>query len=565
MKKIFSTILAAVALSSCVDTVILPENKTLDDDFWQKKSEVESVVATAYAQLRDGGTAVGSVSFQRNIIVWSDFRSDEMILANDFKNKPGIYENLQEIQGMQIQPNNSFTQWFPLYSCINYCNLVLEKGENVMTIDPDYTEGDWLANKAQVTALRALCYFYLVRVFRDVPVTPHAYLNSSEDMQLAQSAPADVLEMCINDLKAVVNDAPANNAYNDTRDRAYFNRDGINALLADIYLWRASVNHSAEDYQACIDCCDKVIAEKKRTHAFSRFDRDQLEADFYLSAPAEMYSAIFGMSGQNAEESIFELQYTANNVKNTALNQLYYGYSNEKSGYGYIKATATYGDYSAASSTPNVFKNLEDQRFWESCYNANEGLEQHGIRKFVATSGRGSDKTADKAPTNQNTAFNNWIVYRLTDVMLMKAEALVQIGKSEDAFQLVKVVNDRAINNNETYALKYSTYEDRMEQLVLMERGRELCFEGKRWFDLMRYNYRHVEGVDYTKKLSELGGSFVAISPEFYEIALNKYTSQAAMKAKMPSEPYLYMPLNEEELKVNSLLVQNPAYKSKSK
>ena len=40
MKKILSIIFASVALSSCVDTVILPDNKTVDDDFWQKKSEV---------------------------------------------------------------------------------------------------------------------------------------------------------------------------------------------------------------------------------------------------------------------------------------------------------------------------------------------------------------------------------------------------------------------------------------------------------------------------------------------------------------------------------------------
>lgn len=556
-------ILAAVAMSSCVDTVILPENKTLDEDFWQKKDEVESVVATAYAQLRDGGTDAGTPSFQRNIVVWSDFRSDEMTLANNFKTKPGIYIALQEIQGMQIQPNNTFTTWYPLYSCINYCNLVLEKGANVMNIDPDYTEGDWLANKAQVTALRALCYFYLVRVFRDVPVTPHAYLNSSEDLELAASAPAEVLQKCIDDLKSVINDAPAGNAYNDSRDRAYLNRDGINALLADIYLWRASVNHSQEDYQACVDCCDKVIAEKRKNHTFSRFDRDQTEKDYYLAPANTFYTDVFGMQGQNSEESIFELQYNQNNVSNLALSQLYYGYANEKSGYGYIKATKYYGTV-GATSVQHVFKNTDDIRFWESCYNANEALDEYPIRKFVATSSA-SGKEAQKVPANQNTRLNNWIVYRLADVMLMKAEALVQLGNDDEAFLLVKAVNDRAIDNTTANALKQSTYQDRMEQLVLMERGRELCFEGKRWFDLMRYNYRHVEGVDYTKKMSELGGSYVAISPEFYEIALSKYTSQAAMKAKMPSEPYLYMPINEEELKNNSLLVQNPGYKASSK
>lgn len=564
MKKIFSIIFAAVALSSCVDTVILPENKTLDEDFWKKKSEVESVVATAYSQLRDGGTDVGSVSFQRNIIVWSDFRSDELVVANDFKSNNSLTEALAEIYSMQIQPNNTFIRWSPLYSCINYCNLVLEKGEDVMKYDPDYTSGDWKANKAQVTALRAYCYFTLVRVFRDVPVTPHAYLKSSEDLTLAQSSPAEVLQKCIDDLKSVENDAPTTNAYSDARDRGYFNRDGIDALLADIYLWRASVNHSTEDYQEAVNYCDKIIAAKKAAHTFSRFDKDQTEKDYYLADYNDMYDDLFSITGQNAEESILELQYKENNVSNNALMQLYYGYSKNNSGYGYLKATGTYGDYNAGSTQPNVFKNTEDQRLWEWTYNVNEGLDQHQVRKFVAANGRG-EKTTDKFVSGMSNYARNWIIYRLTDIMLMKAEALVQLGQPEAAFNLVKAVNDRAINDNTTYALKYSVYQDKMEQLVLMERGRELCFEGKRWFDLMRYNYRHMNGVDYTKKLSELGGSYVNNSDEFYEIALNKYTSQSAMKAKMPSEPYMYLPIHEDELEINNLLIQNPVYKSSSK
>lgn len=563
MKKIFSIILSAIALSSCVDTVILPENKTLDEDFWQKKSETESLVATAYAQLRDGGTDVGSASFMRNSIVWGSFRSDELMIAGDFKSTNAVKDQLGEIYTMQIQPNNSFTKWNALYSCINYCNLILEKGEGVMKFDPDYTQGDWLANKAQVTALKAFCYFYLVRVFRDVPVTPHAYLMSSDDLKLEQTAPAKVLQMCIDDLKSVVNDAPTNNAYDDARDRGYFNRDGINALLADIYLWRASVNHDAADYQTCVEYCDKVIAAKKSAHTFSRFDKDQTEKDYYLAEAKRMYNDIFGFDGQNSEESIFEIQYKENGVTNTALSQLYYGYSKNNSGYGYLKTTGTYGDSNPAANTPNLFKNTKDQRLWDFSYNANEGIDQHGVRKFISRSTSEVGK-AEKA-TNGITVQSNWIVYRLTDIMLMKAEALIQLDQPEDAFNLIKAVNDRAVDNDASVALKYSTYQDKMETLLLQERARELCFEGKRWFDLMRYNYRHVDGVDYTKTLVELNGSFVANSAEFFEIALSKYTSTAAMKAKMPSEPYLYMPINEDELKFNSKLIQNPVYKSSSK
>lgn len=553
-------------MTSCVDTIILPENKTLDEDFWKKKSEVESVVATAYSQLRDGDKGIGDPSFQRNIVVWSDFRSDEMVIASDFKTMNKVREYLTQIYSMQIQPNNTFTTWSPLYSCINYCNLVLEKGESVMNYDPDYTIGDWNANKAQVTALRAYCYFTLVRVFRDVPVTPHAYFNSSEDLTVEQSAPSVVLQQCIDDLKSVVNDAPTNNAYGDSRDRGYFNKDGINALLADIYLWRAAVNHDANDYQECINYCDKVIAAKKASHVIRPFDKDQTEKPYYLATYDNMYDDIFGQRGQNSEESIMELQYNENAFTNNVIMNLYYGYNGNKSGYGYFKATTAYG--STGLSKTDIFKASEDQRLWESTYNSTS--EQYAIRKFVAPLGR-TTNTKEEYQGSMTNWTKNWIIYRLTDIMLMKAEALVELGKNEgddqknrDAFDIVKFVNDRAMTTT-TRFISYDTYKDKMEQLVMDERARELCFEGKRWFDLMRYNYRHINGVDYTKKLSELGGQFVANSDEFFEIALNKYTSTNAMKAKMPSEPYMYMPLNEEELQVNKKLIQNPVYKATSK
>ena len=134
--------LASVAMVSCVDTVILPDNKTVDDDFWQKKSEVDAVVSTAYAQLRDE-TAI------RNMIVWGDFRSDELNMTTGLPTGAAYRTALQQIYSLNIETENAFTSWYPFYSAINYCNLVLEKAENVIAVDPDYTRGDYEANKAQ--------------------------------------------------------------------------------------------------------------------------------------------------------------------------------------------------------------------------------------------------------------------------------------------------------------------------------------------------------------------------------------------------------------------------------
>ena len=562
-------------LASCVDTVILPDNKTVDEDYWQKKSEVDALVATAYAQLRDAAAL-------RNMIVWGDFRSDELVVTSTLPSSAAYKTALAQIYSLNIETENAFTSWYPFYSAINYCNLVLEKAESVIAVDPDYTRGDYEANKAQMLALRAFCYFYLTKVFHDIPVAPHAYLNSSDDLNAQQANPDSVLTMCINDLKEAANYAISGSTYGDWRDKGYLNQDGINATLADIYLWRASINRDAGDYEACVEYCDKVIKAKKDAYEqfgnHRRWGADDEKKDYYLASYDDMYSDLFGQSGQNADESIFELQFRSSNVTNTGLDQMYFRYSNSSSnGYGYLKASSMFGKVDATGN--GVWNNSVDQRLYEFLYDAtSSSVEQFGVRKFVSTISAGTGNTADTRRDTRSAFYQNWIFYRLTDVMLMKAEALVQLyelgGKAEgdtrneEAFAICQFVNDRALSdaNKSSYTMKYSTYRDKMEQLVLAERARELCFEGKRWFDLMRYNYRHTATkADLTKKLSDKGYTVVANSNEFFELALRKYAVPSAMMAKLRDERYLYMPINQDEVEINTSLVQNPVYQSSAK
>ena len=572
MKKIFSIILASIAMTSCVETVILPDNKTVDDDYWQKKSEVDAIVSTAYAQLR-------SADAIRNLIVWGDFRSDELVINPSVPASSAYKTALAQIYSLNIDPTNAFTSWYPFYSAINYCNLVLEKAEGVISIDPDYTRGEYEANKAQVLALRAYCYFTLLRVFHDIPVTPHAYLNSSDDMNAEQQAPSYVIDMCINDLNEALKYAVAGNTYemNAWRNKGYFNRDGINALLADIYLWRASINRDANDYEACVQHCNNIINAKKSAYETENALRDDEKKDYYLAESDVMYNRLFGQTGQNADESIFEVQFRLSSVQNIGLDQMFYRIQNNtRFNFGYLKAALKYG---AVDNTGNgVWINDKDQRLYEYLYSANSsGVEQFEIRKYIANATAGK-WTSTSRDANHNI-LANWIVYRLTDVMLMKAEALVQLynlgGKdaedtrNEEAFKICQFVNSRALPKDDgsykkaDYEILFSTYRDRMEELVLAERARELCFEGKRWYDLMRYNYRHTASkADLTKKLTE---GYVANSDAFYELALRKYSVPSAMRAKMRDDRYLYMPLNEDEVEINTNLVQNPVYRSKSK
>lgn len=108
---------------------------------------------------------------------------------------------LTQIDAVNVETTNAFAAWAPIYKVINNCNIVLDRAESVMSVDPSYTQGDYLSDRSQMLALRALCYFYLVRNFRDVPYSGHAYMKSSEEMNIPQVNPDSILNVCIADLK----------------------------------------------------------------------------------------------------------------------------------------------------------------------------------------------------------------------------------------------------------------------------------------------------------------------------------------------------------------------------
>ena len=227
MKKILSVILSSFALVSCVDTVLLPDDKTVEEDFWQTKTDVEMMVNGAYSSM-------ATANIQSRLVVWTS-RSDELNVNTALNNS-----NLNQIYSANIQTTNAYNSWGDLYAVINNCNLVISKSESVMNIDPNYLEGDHQNNVAQMKALRSLCYFYLIRVFRDVPLILEPYKESSAEMNVSQSAPAVVLDQIIADLEEVKNNTLSSQNVSNWKRCGYFTRDGLYALLADVYLWKAS-------------------------------------------------------------------------------------------------------------------------------------------------------------------------------------------------------------------------------------------------------------------------------------------------------------------------------------
>ena len=575
MKKYISMIVAGLIMVSCVDTVILPNDKTVDEDFWKSKSDVQLMVNGAYRSML-------TPDIISRLIVWGGLRSEELVPVSNVTGS--LVEDLTEINLANIQPDNVFSRWAAFYHVINNCNLVLAKAEAVMSEDPSYAQGDYLSDCSQMLALRALCYFYLVRNFRDVPYVTEAFMNSSQDRNIPQSAPDSVLTCCINDLKTAEVNALSASAYNDWRRVGYMTKDAIQALLADIYLWRASVMHTQSDYQACVEYCDKVIASKKSQHIMGRGEVE--EKDFYLAEGRRMFQELF--VEQNAEESIFELQFNGsdyNNQGNISMCQYFAHYTS--GGAPYLYASSIFANQGTVFTTITGSSGARDWRGLSYTYNtpvtvgSYDGLE---LRKYVCDNtetGGNYNSITSTSYAKKNRVYDskyqqNYIIYRLTDVMLMKAEALTAMAADDSdirlrqAFNLVQIVNSRSktieTSNDSIHWVAFSTGITKMEELVLNERLRELAFEGKRWYDLLRYNYRHVDGVDYTTTLAvqnDRGKTPVGNyngNAMMKNWAVRKLVNGDAVAAKMSTEPKLYMPIPLSDLNVCPALRQNPGY-----
>ena len=583
-KNIFKiAAMSAVVLtvfSSCNDFLtIYPTDKTVGEDFWKTKEDVEGMVTGAYTQMLSYGC-------QERAIIWGAFRSDELTKYSDYSSTA-----LDNISAVNLLPTNSYNSWDNFYGVINRCNIVLNHAPEVMELDPKFTQGDYDEIRAQMLALRSLCYFYLVRTFRDVPYTTQSYEDDDQVFAIPQTAPDSVLQYCINDLEEAEKYIMKSGAYgvNNWRNKGYMTRDAVYALMADIYLWRASMTHNRSFYEKCIEYADKLIDSKDeyyRTIHVNRIGGAQ-EDKYHLADLNSMYN-IFSTQFGNQDESILEWQYDGRSQANNALLNYYNreGDNDHQHSNSEIMATQIFNFPDETANTlqgRKVYHSKNDYRYWQNVYGVNnEEATELSIRKFIASSGivQGEGSSVGNDPTGftrGETAIRrdyrnfsqNWIVYRLTDVMLMKAEALVQTAASDsdhvalnEAFQLVQTINKRAMKVTATDTLLIENFKGKeaMELLVLAERERELCFEGKRWYDLVRFCYRHMEGVDANRKMADMTDWPALYSP-MLRLIVRKYVNGGdAVSYKMKSEPYLYWPIQYSETLVNNQIKQNPVF-----
>lgn len=519
-------LMTLLLLTSCDGFLnIMPLNSIVMENYWEKESEVKNVVMSCYYNMEQG-------DFMKRIVLWGEVRGDNLTEGNGLS----LNEDLNDFYTNNLNSNNSNVTWAPFYKVINLCNTVLYYAPRAQKNDGNFSTDELHAYEAEVKSIRALCYFYLIRSFQKVPLVTQATIGDDVSFQVAASTEEEVLNQITKDLTWSLDYIWANDFFNsDDIKKGRITLAAVQSILADVYLWKG-------DYDNCAKYCDLVIDAKKAEKG-AELEYSEI-GDFkgypLLVSSSEdgynhyAYTSIFG--NKNSFESIFELQFDENVLSNQGVSTYYGGLADINPSYF---STAT---YLIGQGSEDLFSNKTDVRLTENINYREIALKNYAVRKYRVLEWNTLDD-----PQLRTTA-SNWILYRLSDILLMKAEALAYGNKlPSETINLVKAVNFRSCRDT----TKFTYDADNLKNLILAERQRELMFEGKRWYDLVRM-VRHSSNP--TQMMSTLRNSYL----------MRRYQSNGSDAVnRLGSLNTLFLPIAQSEINANPLLkeAQNPAYK----
>ena len=542
----------AATQDTTTDSVNVNNDANVIINPWKVKADVENELLGAYKALRQNCVT--------RMAVWGEMRSDNIVEGE------GASDDISNICRENLLPSNEFCKYDAFYDVVNRANKVLLFAPQVAALDPDYHMSEFYSHQAEAIALRSICYWYLIRTFRDVPYITNYDESGNLSSNTPQSTFESILDSLITDLENIRNNVFLRYATKE-ESVSRFTRLSINALLADMYLWRGN----ADDYDKCIELSQSITSDKLKDYMMLRDEQgDSCTIKFFNGYPlisnssanniGNSYNEIFGRG--SSFESLFEFLYS--DTKNPYVPNYY---MKNQTNPGQIKALSWIGDDFSSSTGNRVFEQPQDTRLYQNVWQFDDYTWE--ICKYVYDDLRlkvDYGRIEPKSASFRNQKEASWIVYRYSEVLLFEAEAYLMkamqlpdgdslcIEYKDKALSLIDAVNKRSIvADNETVipetlaSIGYSanTNADELKTLLYNERRRELMFEGKRWFDLVRIT------------LSE--GNHGCLS-RCLEMKFDA-ADIVAIKIKF-SNPYgLFFPISEEEIeKSNGVLKQNPAY-----
>ncbi|APD05967.1 hypothetical protein UJ101_00420 [Flavobacteriaceae bacterium UJ101] len=362
---------------------------------------------------------------------------------------------LQEIDLMTHYPvnENLRTIWRNLYEGVNRCNFIVQNIDKL-----DFSRKQELLG--EVYFLRAYYYAELTKFWGDIPLFTEARLTADQTGTLTRSSQSDVYIQVETDLLNAIAVLP-----NTSNEIGRANKRMAQALLGKVYLYQEKFSESAA-------MLDEVINSGQYN----------LVADF---------ASIWLQSGENNEESIFEIQHT-----NTSNWYDWSFYQGSEGNFGIIMngPRAYSGDVYATGWSFNIPSqelfdryNSNDTRRDATILDMNEWIASTGASysKGYKDNGLFNHKYITRAGYSgaqlELNYLNNYRIIRYADVLLMAAEAYNRGGLGDTkAQEYLNLVRSRAGLTGITSTGGVLT------TAIWEERRLELAFEGHRFFDLVR-------------------------------------------------------------------------------
>lgn len=456
MKRIIYLYIAVVGLllASCEDFLDRqPKSSLSQDTYWQTEQDLKTWNSGMYGGLQ--------TVLQNNWFYWGELRSGVYRSRGTAWDSNLLYNGLTSGSGS--------SSWNNLYATIYRANAAI-KHIPQMSLGSTTTD----PYLAQAYAMRALMYFYAIRVWGDVPMITEPLENvSSQERYYGRTSVMDLKSFILGDLEKAMNAfGPSTTAGSSTK--YYLTRGAAMAIKLDVLMWY-------KEYDQALAVANDLI---------KNYD--------YELQPSNTYKSMF-LDPSTSPEMIFNL---------------YWNYEEEDGkGFGYAQEIASGSNTIRYHPTEAMYKELiirkdEDMRtsmVMDTFFIKNK-ITPDAMDEFTYAKGHNGDygnptefqikcpkfselnSTSDGYVYMKNAECNTRMpIYRLADVMLLKAEALV-LGTNKDfqgAIDIVNEIRERAGWSKEATLAEYPTAHDLLK-LIIDERTVEFWGEGKHWFDLVR-------------------------------------------------------------------------------
>lgn len=480
----------AVGSTSCSDFLELdPISQETVDNAYVTGSQLEAALVGVYESFQSSDYYVW------DNVLFQDVMADNYYAGGD---NPEIFA----IDAVDVTPTNSrvFGAWSSIYNAIAKANLVLERAPLIN--DPSLSEERRAQIMGEAAFLRAYHYYNLVKMWGGVPLVLETVKSTDpSEVRKPRATAEEVYAQIIADLEyALDNRLPDTYGSEANVNKARATKGAANALLAKAYAQKP-----APDYTKVLQYANAVINSP---------------AGYQL---LQNYAHLFDGEHFNNQESILEVQFLGSNEGNWAP-QMHLPPS--ISGDTWRKfVTPSHDLINAFDSEGDEIRKdvsvLFEAAPWVDEYWGNAtGSEIPFAYKWKNASGWAS---ADRQ-----------YIFRLADLILLKAEALNELNRPLEAATEVNKIRQRV--NLAVVPDAVAASQEAMREVILKERRLELAQEAQRWDDLRRFNV----ALEVMNDLVEM--DLRTGEPVDYNV----------------TESDLLLPIPQQEINRNPLLEPNP-------